>query len=93
VFGSDPGAIDKNGRTPSDYAKYDLYFWQFVSIFFLCTMFWLFQIGCDNFSCVIFGFCLRITWNIRKTYQKQNSFASYKMKWFHPSANCRCFYI
>ena len=22
VFGSDPGAIDKNGRTPSDYAKY-----------------------------------------------------------------------
>ena len=21
VFGSDPGAIDKNGRTPSDYAK------------------------------------------------------------------------
>ena len=26
VFGSDPGAIDKNGRTPSDYAKYDLYF-------------------------------------------------------------------
>ena len=25
VFGSDPGAIDKNGRTPSDYAKYDLF--------------------------------------------------------------------